>query len=101
MRIRQRFTTVTAAKRDHIREIGALVDIPERLYQVPGTSFNKRNCPPFVGTMAPFLHDMLRAIREGGEGSPSFNEAYHVHRAVEGVVRSMETHSWVRVDDVH
>jgi len=51
--------------------------------------------------MAPFLHDMLRAIREGGEGSPSFNEAYHVHRAVEGVVRSMETRSWVRVDDVN
>jgi predicted dehydrogenase len=88
-------------KRDHRAEIGSLVDIPDRLYQVPGTSLNKANCQPFMGTMAPFLHDMCRAIREGGEGSPSFNEAYHVHRAVEGVVRSMSTRAWVRVDDVN
>lgn len=87
-------------KRDSTHEIGSMVDIPERLYQVPGTDYSKANCPPFFGTMAPFLHDMVRAIKEGGEGSPSFNEAYHVHRAVEGVVRSLETRSWVRVDDV-
>ena len=87
-------------KRDHTGEIGRLVDIPERLYQVPGTEMNKANCQPFMGTMAPFLHDMVRAIHEGREGSPSFNEAYHVHQAVEGVVRSLETRAWVRVDDV-
>ena len=42
-----------------------------------------------VGMMEPFLYDMVRAIREGGEGSPSFNEVFHVHRAVDGVVRSL------------
>ena len=56
--------------------------------------------PIKVGTMLPFLNDMVRAIREGGEGSPSFNEAYHVHRAVEGVVRSLDTRGWVWVDEV-
>ena len=50
--------------------------------------------------MAPFLHDMVRAIHEGGEGSPSFNEAHHVHRAVEAVLRSVDNRAWVRVDDV-
>ena len=88
-------------KRDHTHEIGSLVDIPDELYQVPGTSMTKANCQPFMGTMGPFLHDMVRAIRDGGEGSPSFNEAYHAHRAVEGVVQSLDTRSWVRVDDVH
>lgn len=87
-------------KRSHTGEIGELLDIPDRLYRVPGTDYSKENRPPFFGTMAPFLNDMVRAIREGGDGSPSFNDAYHVHRAVEGALRSMETKSWVRVEDV-
>jgi predicted dehydrogenase len=88
-------------KRDHSGEIGSMVEIPERLYTVPGTPQTRANCQPFMGTMLPFLSDMVRAIREGGEGSPSFNEAYHAHRAVEGAIRSMETRSWVRVDDIN
>ena len=78
---------------------GHMVDIPDRLYEVAGTTFSKTNPQIFTGPLAALFSDMVDAIRDGGrEGSPSFAEAAHAHRAVEAAVRSMTTKSWEKVD---
>jgi predicted dehydrogenase len=78
---------------------GGIVDIPDRLYEVEGTTFSKTDSQIFTGPLAALFSDMVGAIREGGrEGSPSFAEAAHAHRAVEAAVRSMQTKSWEKVD---
>jgi predicted dehydrogenase len=78
---------------------GGMVDIPDRLYEVEGTTFSKTSPQIFTGPLAALFSDMVGAIRDGGrEGSPSFAEAAHAHRAVEAAVRSMTTKSWEKVD---
>jgi len=79
---------------------GSWLDIPAHLYEVPGTAINKANAPPFMLSMAWMFHDMLRTIRHGGPGSPSFGEAAHVHRAVEALGRAHEERRWVRLDEL-
>jgi len=85
--------------RDMWGESGSFVDIPERLFNVPDTPFTKADAPRFTIPMSWLLRDMVRAIRNGGDASPSFNDAYHVHRAVEALIHSMSTRSWQRIDE--
>lgn len=78
---------------------GKMVDIPDRLYEVDGTTFSKAEAPIFTAPLAALFSDMVRTIRDDrAEGSPSFAEAAHAHRAVEAAVRSMETGRWEKVD---
>lgn len=79
---------------------GGFVDLPDRLYTVAGTELSKANSPPFALPIAALFSDMVRVIRTGaGDGSPSFADAAHAHAAVEAMVESMETRSWVRVEE--
>ncbi|MGO8858246.1 MAG: Gfo/Idh/MocA family protein [Steroidobacteraceae bacterium] len=78
---------------------GSWVTVPSALFEVPGTGLNQSNAYPYMVSMAWMFHDMLRAIREGGSGSPNFTEAARVHRAVEAVVVSDRERRWVRLDD--
>lgn len=75
---------------------GSWLDIPEELFVVPGTSIMKSAAPPYMVSMGLMFHDMIRTIRNGGPGSPSFTEAAHVHRAVEAVIVSNRERRWVR-----
>ncbi len=79
---------------------GQWQEIPAHHYNVPGTGFSKENAPPYMVSMGWMFHDMVRTIREGGPGSPSFAEAYHAQRVVEAVVQSRQTRSWTRIEDV-
>lgn len=83
--------------RDHTGPVGGPVEIPARLYEVPGTLFSKTNAWPFVLTLGCLFADMLQAIEQRREGSPSFAEAAHAHAVVEAVERSMQTRAWVRI----
>jgi predicted dehydrogenase len=80
--------------------LGQWQDLPERLYQVPGTGFSKASAPPYMVSMGWMFHHMVRAIREGGPGSPSFQEAHHAQQVVEAVIRSQTTGRAIRVDEV-
>jgi predicted dehydrogenase len=51
-------------------------------------------------SMGWMFHDMVRTIREGGPGSPSFAEAYHAHRVVEAVMQSQQSGRWVTIEEV-
>jgi len=82
------------------RPQGQWLDIPEPLYQVPGTPFTKATAPPYMVSMGWMFHDMVRTIREGGPGSPSFAEAHHAQQAVEAVIESQRTGRVVRVNDI-
>jgi predicted dehydrogenase len=82
------------------RALGEWVDIPRALYEVPGTNFTKENAPPYMVSMGWMFHDMVRTIREGGPGSPSFAEAWQAHRVVEAVLHSQQTGRRVRIDEV-
>ena len=87
-----------ASRREYGRLSGGLLDIPSRYFQVPGTPLKKEGCPAFIMPMAAIFADMARAIREGGEGSPNFSEAAHVHAAVEAMVSSTQTRRWTPVE---
>jgi predicted dehydrogenase len=76
---------------------GAWVDIPARYFEVPGTGFSKQNAPPYMVSMGWMFHDMLKTIRVGGSGSPSFCEAVHVQQVVEAVLRSSDAGSRIRI----
>ena len=51
-------------------------------------------------SMGWMFHDMIRTIRDGGPGSPSFAEACHAQRVVEAVILSQQTGRWMRIDEV-
>jgi len=76
---------------------GTWLEIPGHYFEVPGTGFSRQNAPPYMVSMGWMFHDMLRTIREGGPGSPSFSEALHVQRVVEAVVRSSSERIWIRL----
>src|SRR5207244_12504999 len=65
------------------------------LARAPDLAVDVDTAPIAVYPMALLFREMARAIRTGGEAAPSFGQAYHVHRAIEAVYRSMETRSWV------
>jgi predicted dehydrogenase len=88
-----------ARPRSQWERVGEIVDIPERFFQVPGTPLCKANAQPTLLPFARMFDHALQAIEAGREGSPSFAEAAHVHCAVEAVVESMATRSWVKVKD--
>jgi predicted dehydrogenase len=79
---------------------GGWLDIPAEYFQVPGTGFSKENAPPYMVSMGWMFHDMLRTIREGGAGSPSFSEAVHAQRVFEAVIRSDRERRWIRIDEM-
>jgi predicted dehydrogenase len=92
-----------AAERGHGEfghPIGKILDIPPELYKVPGTQFTKETAPPYMVSMGWMFSDMIRTIREGGPGSPSFAEALHAQRVVEAVVQSQQSKRWVAIADV-
>ncbi|MBV8805259.1 MAG: hypothetical protein JO042_09435 [Sinobacteraceae bacterium] len=76
---------------------GTWLEIPPHYFEVPGTGFSKQNAPPYMVSMGWMFHDMLRTIREGGPGSPSFAEAVHAQRVVEAVIRSGNERNWIRI----
>ncbi|MET0660635.1 MAG: Gfo/Idh/MocA family oxidoreductase [Steroidobacteraceae bacterium] len=85
--------------RNHGGAVGCLVELSAELFEVPGTPFSKTNAPPFAIPMGWMFRRMLDAIRAGTEASPSFSEALHVHAAIIAAERSLQTGSWVRVDE--
>ncbi|MBV9995892.1 MAG: Gfo/Idh/MocA family oxidoreductase [Caulobacteraceae bacterium] len=78
---------------------GRWVELPSRLRQVAGGQTLDEG--DWLIPYAAMFTEMARAIRTGeGEAHPSFSEAYHAHCAMEAVVRSMQTKSWVKVADI-
>jgi predicted dehydrogenase len=78
---------------------GAMVDLPERLFEVAGTRFSQDNPPLFTVPIGALMEDMVGTIRVGGtRASPSFADAAHAHRAVEAAVRSMQSGKWEKID---
>jgi predicted dehydrogenase len=78
---------------------GQWLEIPAALYEVPGTGITKDLAPPYMVSMGWMFHDMIRAIRQGGPGSPNFAEAFHAQQVVEAVVDSQRTGRWVRIEE--
>ena len=72
---------------DYGERVCAEVEIDREFYRVPGSDYATGEPKPFVA-MDWMFTDMVRAIREGRQGSPSFTEAAAVHRVVEAVARS-------------
>lgn len=84
----------------HYAPIGDYVAVPERLEQVPGAVIDARALQSQIMPMARVFADMVHAIRAGGDGAPSFAQAFHVQLIVEGIYESMETRGWVNLRDV-
>jgi predicted dehydrogenase len=77
----------------------AEVPIDDRYYRAPGSETATGAVQPFVA-MDWMFGDMVRAIREGREGSPSFSEAAEVHKVVEAVEIGCAERRWVRVQSL-
>ena len=75
------------------------VRIDPALYAVPGTNTGDDQPRNFVA-MDWMFSDMVKAIREGREGSPSFTEAAAVHRVVEAVERANQERRWVAMAEM-
>jgi predicted dehydrogenase len=98
------------------------VELPDRLFQIPGTRFaratrtrnleeaagltGKANTLP-AGLVSEGPHDlilgslfrsMVEEIRGGAPAQPDFTQGFHVQQIVEALYRSDETHAWVRID---
>jgi predicted dehydrogenase len=89
-----------ARKRVFGTEAGAWLEIPEALYRVPGTPFDKANAPPYMVSMTQLFADMLEAVRTGREGSPSFEEAWRTQRVIEAMSLSHQARRWVKVQEL-
>ncbi|MGF7150138.1 putative dehydrogenase [Sphingomonas zeicaulis] len=75
----------------------AEVAIDPAFYAVPGTIGGESGPRDFVA-MDWMFSNMVQAIRDGSEGSPSFTEAAAVHRVVEAVERASQERCWFRMD---
>jgi predicted dehydrogenase len=84
----------------HYAPIAEEVVVPERLGLVPGATFTGNDYRTPLMPMARLFADMVQAIRNGGDGAPSFAQACHVQQIVEGIHQSLKTRSWVRMHDV-
>ena len=88
-------------QRNHMGETGSMVDLPERLFNYPGSPYTKQNTPMYLIGLTWLFDDFARVIRAGaGQPSPSFEEAYHVQLCIEAMERSQKTRSWVRIADM-
>jgi predicted dehydrogenase len=104
--------------------LAAEVELPERLFQVPGTRLAhaaktrdldeaagltaKASVVP-AGDVTEGPHDlilgslfrsMVEEIRGGAPAQPDFKQGFHVQQIVEALYVSDETHAWVRVAEV-
>lgn len=70
--------------------------IDERLYRVPGSTIATGAPQPFAA-MDWMFNDMVSAIREGREGSPSFSEAVEAQKVVEAVEAGAAERRWARI----
>jgi len=77
----------------------AEVPIEPAYYDVPGCTAANGGPRPFVA-MDWMFANMVRAIRTGSQGSPSFSEAAAAHRVVEGVEQANAGRRWLRMDEV-
>lgn len=77
----------------------AEVEIDSRFYAVPGTIAGLTGPRPFAA-MDWMFSDMAQAIRQGGDGNPSFAEAADVHGVVEAVERANAERRWIRMDEM-
>jgi predicted dehydrogenase len=100
------------------------VELPERLFQIPGTRLAhatktrdldeaagltaKASAVP-AGVVSEGPHDlilgglfrsMVEEIRGGAPAQPDFTQGFHVQQIVEALYVSDETHAWVRVADL-
>ena len=73
------------------------VPIDDALYRVPGSRKAAEGPRPLVA-MEWMFSDMVRAIREGREGSPSFAEAARVQAIVDAVETASAERRWIRMD---
>jgi len=80
--------------------IGEDVALPERLFAVPGATLNAAALRSQTMPMARVYADMVQAIRSGGDGAPSFAQAFHVQQIIEGIYQSEQTRGWVNMRDV-
>lgn len=80
--------------------IGEWLTIPEALFEVPGMPFTKATAPPYIVSMGWLFNDMISAIRQGREGSPSFAEACHAQAVVDALIRSQRDGARIRIADV-
>jgi predicted dehydrogenase len=80
--------------------VGAEIEVPLRLQTVPGATLDEKAHGSPTLPMARLYADMVQAIRNGGDGAPSFAQAYHVQQIVEGIHQSLQTRSWVPMRDV-
>jgi predicted dehydrogenase len=76
---------------------GEWLETPAEYFAVPGTGFSKDNAPWYMVSMGWMFHDMLQAIETGRPPSPSFEEAVHAHKVVEGVIKSGRGRRWVDI----
>ena len=74
----------------------AEVPIESQYYAVPGSPTATGTPQPFVA-MDWMFSDMVQAIREGREGSPSFTEAASVHEVVEAVQQASAERRWITI----
>jgi predicted dehydrogenase len=81
------------------QQSGAWVELPAALFEVPGTGLSRANAHPYTVSMGWMFHHMIRAIREGREGSPSFTEAAHAQHVIEAVIRSDAERRWISLDE--
>jgi predicted dehydrogenase len=75
------------------------VMVDNAYYAVPGMS-NTTAEPRMFAAMDWMFKNMVDAIRNGTEGSPSFTEAAAVHRVVEAVERANLERRWIRMDEM-
>lgn len=75
------------------------VTIDPAYYAVPGTTTGATEPRDFVA-MDWMFANMVEAIRQRREGSPSFTEAAAVHRVVEAVERANEERRWIRMSEM-
>jgi predicted dehydrogenase len=100
------------------------VELPQRLFQVPGTRLahatRTRDLEEAAGLTAKasvvpagdvtegphdlilgsLFHSMVEEIRGGAPAQPDFKQGFHVQQIVEALYVSDETRAWVRVAEV-
>jgi predicted dehydrogenase len=102
------------------------VELPERLFQIPGTRLAHATRTRALGAAAELTakasavpagvvsegpHDlvlgslfrsMVEEIRNGAPRAlPDFTQGFHVQQIVEAIYASDETHAWVRIAELH